>query len=207
MTESHSKFNSDFLRPFIIVIYSFAAAIGLYALRHSIFAGHDHTTSTVVAFNVGCGIIYLLGWCTCLAWSIKSFKLENTFPRKTQYLLVNLLGIVPIKLETDLFVRWQVKPFELEGLQILLQFVMGYIVNSVILGVLCLFMLKCKFPAKMMLRPAKITFWSVIVYVFIYLFCGILLFASIQNIYSGVYYHSSLYWMLVYSAVSIVSAY
>ena len=195
-----------FLQPIIVIIYSFFAAIGLYALKHSIFWGNQYAFSTVMVFNVGCGFAYFVGWYTCLALTTKSFKLVNTFPGKTQYIFINLLGVLPIKWDTDFFVQWQVKPFELEGLQILTHTVMGYVVNLIFLGILCLFMINCNFPTKIALFPAKKTCWSVFFYVLTYFICLFLLFSSVQNIFAGIYYQASLYWILVYTIVSILSA-
>ena len=170
MTESSSKFNLDFLRPFVIIIYSFGIATMLYALRHLIFTGDEHVFSSLVTYNVGCGLFYLLGWCACLGWSVKSPIIAQTFSSRLQCMLVNLLGIIPIKIDTNLFVRWQVKPFDLEGLQILMHDVVSYVMLLGILGILSLFMLKCKFPAKMTFRPIKRTLWSLIACVFLYSF-------------------------------------
>lgn len=205
MTNSSSKHNCFFLRPFAIVIYSFLVANGLYALRNFIFANNEYVFSTLVAYNVGCGLVFLLGWYACLAWSVKSPRIAQTFSSRLQYVLVNLLGIIPINIDTDLFVRWQVKPFELEGLQIMMHSIVGYVMSLGILGILCLFMLKCRFPVKMTLRSTGGTLWSLIACVFLYTLCGILLIASMQCIYSGVYYQASLYWMLIYTIVSVIS--
>ena len=204
MNKTNSN-NLDYLRPFVVVIYGFLAAISLYALRHLIFAEKGLPLLPIATFNVGAGIIYLWGWYHCLAWCVKSFRLSQTFPCKSQYVLVNLLGIIPFKWETDLFVRWQVKPFELEGLQILMWFVMGYFTNLVTLGVICLFMVNCHVPAKMTLKPSKITFWSVISYGGMWLFCGLLLLSAAQDIFCGCYYHTSVYLMLLFTILSVFS--
>lgn len=194
------------LRPIVVVAYSFIVAISLYAFRYFLFVGEEYAFSTIIFFNIGCGIVYFIGWYACMALVTKSLRLEQTFMGRTQYILTNLLGIIPIKLDTDLFVQWQVKPFELEGLEILCHFVVSYFVNILILSVVCLFIVKCKFPTKIALVPFENNIKTIFPYVLVYVFCGILFFASIQNIYAGVYYHASIYWMFVYTILSVVNA-
>jgi len=197
----------DFCRPLAIVIYSFGAAIGLYALKHSLLPGKENTLLEVVTLNIGCGIVFLLGWYVCLAWAVKSFKLTQTFPSRLQYILMNLICAIPIKAAVDLYIRWQLKPFFYdEGMPVLVSLILGAVLTLIIFTVIVgLFMMQCQLPAKITFCPAENTVFSVVAYILLYGLCGILLYASAEAVYLGIYHDAALFWMMIYTMISVSS--
>ena len=76
------------------------------------------------------------------------------------------------------------------------------IIFTVIVG---LFMMQCQLPAKITFCPAENTVFSVVAYILLYGLCGILLYASAEAVYLGIYHDAALFWMMIYTMISVSS--
>ena len=71
--------------------------------------------------------------------------------------------------------------------------------------IVSLFMMQCQLPAKITFCPAENTVFSVVVYILLYGLCGILLYASAEAVYLGIYHDAALFWMMIYTMISVSS--
>ena len=71
--------------------------------------------------------------------------------------------------------------------------------------IVSLFMMQCQLPAKITFCPAENTVFSVVAYILLYGLCGILLYASAEAVYLGIYHDAALFWMMIYTMISVSS--